>query len=455
MGGRIRYFCSGSAALSPEVGPVVRGRRAGDPRGVRAHRDQCGDHAEPAGSGRLRHRGPADAGHRGQDRRRRRDHGPRRRRHARLPRPARADRGGAARRRVVRDRRRRRARRPGAGAHHRPQEGPAQDQRREVHRAAAHRVGVQGDLPDREPDDGDRSQLRGGADHAGRRRRDAVGAHEGPGRRGRPGRAQSRPAGGRLRAAVRRRAQRPAQPVGVDQAVPDPRARPVRRRGRAHPVAEGEARRRREAVRRRHRVHVRRRRHRRDRAATDRAAGRARRGVRRRPRRLLGRRWCATATRSWSSTPGWWRRARRSWTRCRATGSAPSRSPTSCSATTTPTTRSTRRCSPARGSTTTGRSTRTTSGTTGRRKASASASRPGCWRRRATPRRTSRPRCRPPTGWSSAPTCGGPPTGRRRTRTRPTWTCCAPRASGCSRLAPALVVPGHGPAFAPGPSTPV
>ena len=108
-------------------GPVVRGRRAGDPRGLRADRDQRGDHAEPAGSGRLRHRRPADAGHRGQDRRRRRDPGPRRRRHARLPQPARADGGGAARRRVVRDRRRRRARRPGAGAHHRPQEGPAQD----------------------------------------------------------------------------------------------------------------------------------------------------------------------------------------------------------------------------------------------------------------------------------------------------------------------------------------
>ena len=61
------------------------------------------------------------------------------RRHARLPRPAGGDRGVARRRRLAAHRRHRRARRRRVPADHRPQEGPDQDLRRQVRRAAADR----------------------------------------------------------------------------------------------------------------------------------------------------------------------------------------------------------------------------------------------------------------------------------------------------------------------------
>ena len=133
-----------------------------------------------------------------------------------------ADRGGAHRGRLAAHRRHRRARRRRLPADHRPQEGPDQDLRRQVRRAAGHRGHVQGDLPVRQPDRRARrrAQLRHRADHARRRRAHAAGPSgtawtAGTLRRARPRPRACRPmVGGYVDAA-----QRQAQPLGDDQEV--------------------------------------------------------------------------------------------------------------------------------------------------------------------------------------------------------------------------------------------
>ena len=151
--------------------------------------------------------------------------------------------GGDDRRRgLAAHRRHRRARRPRVPADHRPQEGPVQDQRRQVRRPLDHRVDVQGPVPLREPARRARCrpQLRVGARDAGPRRHRGLGGAERHG-------GQLVPRDRHLRrlprdgAGVRRPAQRRAQPVGDDQEVHHPRQRPHGRGRRAHPEPEAQA----------------------------------------------------------------------------------------------------------------------------------------------------------------------------------------------------------------------
>ena len=137
----------GSAALSKDVGSVVRRRRPRVLEGYGLTETSAGSVRRPPRQEPRRHGRHAVPRHRGEDRRRRRDPRQGRRRHARLPQPARGDRRGADRRRLVRHRRHRRDRRRRLRAHHRPQEGPHQDLGRQVHRPRLDRGAVQGAVP--------------------------------------------------------------------------------------------------------------------------------------------------------------------------------------------------------------------------------------------------------------------------------------------------------------------
>ena len=99
-----RRSATGSAAGSASSSPgsraavgrdrrVLRRRGHDDPRGLRPHRVLRRELREPAGRPALRDGRPADARHRGEDRRGRRGAVPEPRHHARLPRPAGGDRG--------------------------------------------------------------------------------------------------------------------------------------------------------------------------------------------------------------------------------------------------------------------------------------------------------------------------------------------------------------------------
>ena len=145
------------------------------------------------------------------DRRGRRDPDQGPGRHGGLPQPARADRRGADRGRLAAHRRHRRGRRAGLPADHRPQEGPVQDLRRQVHRPLGDRVAVQGDLPLRQPVPRARrrAELRGRADHPRPRRDRGLGRRERHGRQGRTPRSSRSPAGQGHGGGVRRRRSTP------------------------------------------------------------------------------------------------------------------------------------------------------------------------------------------------------------------------------------------------------
>ena len=142
------------------------------------------------------------------------------------------DRQGAHPRRLAAHRRQGLHRRRRVPHHHRPDQGPLQDLRRQVHRPVGDRVEVQGALPLREPVRGlrRREELRRRADHPRRGRDGGLGDRERHGRqvvrrdrRLRPGPDD----GGRLR----RRAEREAEPLGDHQEVGAPRPRPLGRVG--------------------------------------------------------------------------------------------------------------------------------------------------------------------------------------------------------------------------------
>ena len=97
-----------------------------------------------------------------------------------LPQPPRPDGRGAHRGRLAAHRRHRRDRRRRLPQDHRPQEGPVQDLRRQVHRAVGDRVPVQGDLPLCQPVPGRRcrAQLLRRAAHARPRPDDRLGRPE-------------------------------------------------------------------------------------------------------------------------------------------------------------------------------------------------------------------------------------------------------------------------------------
>ena len=147
FGGRVRFFISGSAALSTGRRRVVPRGRHPHPRGLRADRELGGlgvnrpdnyrfgtiglpfpgTEFRIADDGEILMKGPGvmDGYHN-------------------MPE---LDRRGARRRRLAAHRRHRRDRSGRLRADHRPQEGPVQDLRRQVRRAVAHRGHVQGDVP--------------------------------------------------------------------------------------------------------------------------------------------------------------------------------------------------------------------------------------------------------------------------------------------------------------------
>ena len=247
-----------SASSSParrRVNPDIAGcsTRSGmlDPRGLRPHRDQRRHLREPARpSLQVRHRRLAAARHRGPDRATtaRCCIGPRRharatttsprRRPRRSPRTAGSTPATSARStsRLPED--------------HRPQEGPVQDLRRQVRRAA----------------DRSRRSSRAICPYVSQSSSTATAAtsprarHPRPGRHHRVGRGQRHGRQGRTRrSSPRPHARRwsratstsstPAQPVGDDQEVRHPRPGPHRRGGRAHPQPEAAPQDRRGAVR--------------------------------------------------------------------------------------------------------------------------------------------------------------------------------------------------------------
>ncbi len=132
--------------------------------------------------------------------------------------------------RLAAHRRHRRGRRRRLPAHHRPQEGPLQDLRRQVHRAVLDRVAVQGDLPVRQPVPRarQRPQLLRRADHARPRRDGRVGHAQRDDRCVVQGDRQL-PEGPGHGPGVRRPAQRPAQPLGDREEVDPARPRPLGR----------------------------------------------------------------------------------------------------------------------------------------------------------------------------------------------------------------------------------
>ena len=131
--------------------PAVQGDRRVLPRGghphpgrLRPHRDLSLAHVQPDGALQVRLGRPGPAGHRGQDRARRRDPGARAQHRQGLLQEAGGDRGGLPGRRLVRHRGHRPDRRGRLPLHHRPQEGPHRHRGRDEHRAPEHREPAQG-----------------------------------------------------------------------------------------------------------------------------------------------------------------------------------------------------------------------------------------------------------------------------------------------------------------------
>ncbi len=151
------------AALARDRG-VLRRRGHPDLRGLRPHRDEPGDHLQPARAPAARQRGAADRGRRGEDRRGRRDPHARAARDAGLLQEARGDARGDRRRGLVPHRRHRPPRSRRLPGDHRPQEGPDRDLGRQEDRAAADREPAEGEpLLQRGGDDRQPPQLRGRA----------------------------------------------------------------------------------------------------------------------------------------------------------------------------------------------------------------------------------------------------------------------------------------------------
>ena len=104
MGGRIDYFVSGSAALSRDVGEWFSAIGIEVLEGYGMTESSAGSIVNRPGRNAVGHRRHTAAGHRGEDRRRRRAAAAWSRGHARLSQPAGADRRGHARRRLAGDR---------------------------------------------------------------------------------------------------------------------------------------------------------------------------------------------------------------------------------------------------------------------------------------------------------------------------------------------------------------
>src|SRR3569623_1811224 len=146
-------------------------------------------------------------------------------------------------------RRYRRGRSARRSAEHRSQEGPDQDERRQVHRAAALRGQAQGDLSLHQPGHRARRQakLRDRARHGRRGIDHEVGAREVHQQDLQPGRRAARRQGAAR--AVLRRGQQVARQVRDREAIRGAAEGPDGRRRRADAVAQGQAQGRREEVR--------------------------------------------------------------------------------------------------------------------------------------------------------------------------------------------------------------
>ena len=128
----------------PRRGPMVRRRGHAHPRGLRADRDLRGHQPRTPRRPGVRNRGPTHPRHRDPHRPRRRDPAARTAPHDRIPQPAPGERRRPAGRWLAGHRGHRLPRRRRTAADHRPQEGPGQDLRRQVHRPRGHRRPVQG-----------------------------------------------------------------------------------------------------------------------------------------------------------------------------------------------------------------------------------------------------------------------------------------------------------------------
>ena len=189
FGGRMRLFVSGGAPLSPKINWFFALLGFTILEGYGLTETSAGTCVNRIGKNKIGTVGAAGAGHRGQDRRGRRDphQGPRRHEGV-LPAPRGHRRGAQGR--LALHRRHRRGRRRRLPPDHRPQEGPHQDLGRQVRRPAEPRERAQG-RPAHLPGGGARrpAQVRHGAHHPQRGER----PRPGPPSRGSPRTSRSTP----------------------------------------------------------------------------------------------------------------------------------------------------------------------------------------------------------------------------------------------------------------------